>query len=151
MSNRCPVCKTRLWRDPILYRKLKCPRCGAEFRPTVPWIYFQILILVVALLGLTVVIAFFHLNIWLLLLFALILGFFLIYMSRVVDIKLIPGDLSVADGPQDREEIQMKLKYQDWEEEEDPSDSQPPGWFFFVSIFLVLLVICLILILKLTG
>lgn len=150
MSNRCPVCKARLWRDPILYRKLKCPRCGAEFRPTVPWIYFQVLFLILSLLGLTVVIAFFHLNIWLIVLFALILGFFLIYLSRMVDIKLIPGDLSVADGPPDRDEIQMKLKYQDWQEEDNLNDYQP-GWFFFISIFLVLLVIGIILAVKIFG
>ena len=149
MSNRCPVCKTRLWRDPILYRKLKCPRCGAEFRPTVPWIYFQFLLLIIALLGLAVVIGFFHHNIWLLLLFALILGFFLIYLSRIVDIKLIPGDFSIAEGPPDQKESQLKLKYPG-EEEENAIDNQP-GWFFFISIFLVLMVIGMILILKLTD
>jgi hypothetical protein len=97
-----------------------------------------------------VVIAFFHHNIWLLLLFALILGFFLIYLSRFADIKLIPGDLSIAEGPPDQKEIQLKLKYPGWEEEEDSAEDQP-GWFFFVSIFLVLLVIGMILLLKITG
>jgi len=142
MSNRCPVCKAPLWKEHLLLRKLRCPRCGAEFRTAVPWVYFQFLLLVVALLSLTVLVTFFHNNIWLLLLFALFLGFFLIYLSWIVDIKLIPGDFRIADGPREEEKLQLKLKYPG-DEDRDPAVKQ--SWFRWAPLFLALMILGLVL------
>jgi len=55
-SQHCPVCKTPLWTDSLLTpSRLRCPRCGTEFKPTVPWQYVRILFIVVVALAILVV------------------------------------------------------------------------------------------------
>lgn len=49
MLQRCPICRTRLWSEVLFYSsKLRCPRCGAEFKATVPWMHTRVLIAVLA-------------------------------------------------------------------------------------------------------
>jgi len=142
VSYRCPVCKTPLWKEPYLLRRLKCPRCGAEFRPTVPWTYVRALLLLIALLGLALVILMFGQNSWLILLFiAAVIGFFW-YLSRLVNLEQITGDVPVPEGPVNREDLQLELKNQTEDREEARGVSST---FFFLVLFAALALFILFL------
>lgn len=110
MSQLCPVCKTRLWTDPIFTpSKLRCPRCGAEFKPTVPWIYFRILLLVVVFLGLVVIMLLTRGNIWLFL-FLLGLAVFLWFLPRIINLQHIGPELTPSEGVLDPRQLELKLE-----------------------------------------
>ncbi len=116
MSQRCPVCKTRLWTDPLLTPgRLSCPRCGATFRPTVPWVYFRFLLLVVVTLALLVIFSFSESNIWIVL-FLIGVAVFFWFLPRFIDLQRISGELGVPEGTMDPEELKLKLGDEDWEE-----------------------------------
>ncbi len=110
MSQLCPVCKTRLWTDPIFApSKLRCPRCGAEFKPTVPWIYFRILLLVVIFLGLVVIVLLTRGNLWLFL-FLLGLAVFLWFLPRIINLQHIGPELTPSEGVLDPRQLELKLE-----------------------------------------
>lgn len=143
MSYRCPVCKTPLWKEPFLVRRLRCPRCGAEFRPTVPWAYVRVLLLLIVLLGLALFILVFGQNPWLVLLFlAAVIGFFW-YLSSLVNLEQIARDLTVPEGPVDSQGLKLELKNQTEEREEGLS-----GTFFYI-VALAALVLFLLFIIRL--
>ena len=115
MSQRCPVCKTRLWADPLLTPgRLSCPRCGAIFRPTVPWAYFRFLLLVVVTLALVVIFSFSESNIWIIL-FLIGVAVFFWFLPRFIDLQRISGELGVPEGTMDTKELRLKLEDEDWE------------------------------------
>ncbi len=118
MSQRCPVCKTRLWTDPLFTSgRLSCPRCGATFRPTVPWAYFRFLLLVVVTLALLVISSFSDSNIWVFL-FLIGVAVFFWFLPRFIDLQRISGDLGVPEGPVDTEEFKLRLRDEGWEEDQ---------------------------------
>ena len=116
MSQRCPVCKTRLWTDPLLTSgRLSCPRCGAIFQPTVPWAYFRFLLLVVVTLALLVIFSLSDSNIWIFLVLIGVAVFFW-FLPRFIDLQHISGELGLPEGPMDTEELRLKLGDDDWAE-----------------------------------
>lgn len=116
MSQRCPVCKTRLWTDPLLTPgRLSCPRCGAIFRPTVPWVYFRFLLLVVVTLALLVILSFSESNLWIVL-FLIGVAIFFWFLPRFIDLQPISGELGVPEGTMDPEKLKLKLGDEDREE-----------------------------------
>jgi len=134
-----------LWKEPFLLRRLKCPRCGAEFRPTVPWAYVRVLLLLIVLLLVVLSILVLGQNPWLILCFvAAVIGFFW-YLSRIVNLEKIAGDLRVPEGPVNSEDLQLELK--------DPSDEREEGLsstFFYVVAFVAFILFVLIIV-RLLG
>ena len=104
MSQKCPVCKTRLWSDPMLVRsKLRCPRCGAEFKPTVPWHYVRILLILLIVLALVLTFIVSQGNLPLLVLFAIV-GLLLWFAPRLIHFEPVGPELNPSEGvldPQD--------------------------------------------------
>jgi hypothetical protein len=118
MSQRCPVCKAPLWTDPLLTpSRLSCPRCGAEFRPTVPWAYFRILLLVVVTLAVLVISSFSERSVWILV-FLIGAAVFFWFLPRFIDLQHIT-DLRVPEGPMNPDQLELKLGDKQWEEKHD--------------------------------
>lgn len=145
MSQRCPVCKARLWSGSFFYAKLKCPRCSAEFRPKVPWVYVRVLLLLLLVLVLAGILFLTERNLWLI--FVFLGGTLLLFwlLPRFVDLERIPGELKMADGPTGDDPL--KLKFRDWEEREEKLEEGPWGGLLLLLVGLVLL-FCLLLLLK---
>lgn len=118
MTHICPVCKAHLWRRPFA-RRLRCPRCGLEFRPTVSLFYFQILFCLFLLVCLAVVIVLSGNYLWLTVVFGLILLIGAAFLPRLVKLEPDSRRLPVADGPGPDE--MDKYQFQDW----DDSDEAP--------------------------
>ena len=104
MSQKCPVCKTRLWSDPLLVKsKMTCPRCGVEFKPTVPWHYVRILLIFLIILAFALIFVVSQGNLPLLMLFA-IMGLLLWFAPRMIHFEPIGPELNPSEGvldPQD--------------------------------------------------
>ncbi len=124
MSQLCPICRTRLWTDPIFTpSRLRCPRCGAEFKPTVPWIYFRILLVVVIFLGMAVIMLLTRGNVWLFL-FLAGLVVCLWFLPRIINLQHIGPELTPSEGVLDARQLKLKLedihlqeKYEEFQEE----------------------------------
>lgn len=147
MSQRCPVCKTRLWTDPLLTPgRLSCPRCGAIFRPTVSWAYFRFLLLIVVTLALLVIFSFSESNIWM---FLFLIGgaIFFWFLPRFIDLQRISGELQVPEGPMDTEELKLKLGDDDWEEAHEEFEEQSR---FRQLVYLLMVITMTLLILFLS-
>ena len=144
MSQRCPVCKTPLWTDDVLARRLKCPRCGAEFRPTVSWLQFRAIIFVVLVAGFGLLVFFTDAGTVLVGVVFVVLVFFFFLLPRFIELIEIPSKLSVAEGPAD--DRQLRLEYQEWSESEP--EYQPgthPGHFTLVLALVGLLLLLMFL------
>ena len=116
MSQRCPVCKTRLWSDPLLVRsKMTCPRCGAEFKPTIPWHYVRILLILLIVLALVLVFVVSQGNIPLLVLLAII-GLLLWFAPRLIHFEPIGPELNPSEGVLDAQDWRMRVEDQNLEE-----------------------------------
>ncbi len=116
MSQKCPVCKTRLWSDPLLVRsKMKCPRCGAEFKPTVPWHYVRILLIFLIILAFVLIFVVSQGNVPLLVLFAII-GLLLWFAPRLIHFEPIGPELTPSEGVLDPQEWRMRVEDQNLEE-----------------------------------
>jgi hypothetical protein len=64
-----------LWTDPLFTpSRLVCPRCGAVFKPTVPWAFFRILVLIILALSVTLIVFIAGYRPWLILVFLFVLG-----------------------------------------------------------------------------
>ncbi len=119
MSQLCPVCKTPLWTDPLFTPSLlRCPRCGARFRPTVAWPYFRFLFLVTMLLGILVV-AFLSSRIgWaILLLLAGVLAFFWL-LPKLIDLQPTPKNWSTPEGVTTGQQLHLPCAGSDRKDEE---------------------------------
>ncbi len=116
MSQKCPVCKTRLWSDPLLVRsKMKCPRCGAEFKPTIPWHYVRILLILLIVLAFVLVFVVSQGNIPLLVLLAII-GLLLWFAPRLIHFEPIGPELNPSEGVLDAQDWRMRVEDQNLEE-----------------------------------
>ena len=110
MSQLCPVCHARIWTDPFFSpARLHCPRCGAEFSPTVSWLYFRGLLLVVIVLSLTVIMLMTRGNIYLFV-FLLGLGALLWFLPRIIDLKHVGPELTPSEGVLDPKQLELKLE-----------------------------------------
>lgn len=137
MSQRCPVCRARLWSD-FWSLRLKCPRCGTEFRPTVSWGYFRVLILIVILLLLLVGVSFAADRFWITLVLGGVVILFLWSVPRFVDLQqVLPTDLTLADGPQRGDDMQLRL-YRRLEEDGEEPERRGPGDLTLLLILLLL-------------
>ncbi len=116
MSHKCPVCKTRLWSDPLLVRsKMTCPRCGAEFKPTIPWHYVRILLILLIVLAFVLVFVVSQGNIPLLVLLAII-GLLLWFAPRLIHFEPIGPELNPSEGVLDAQDWRMRVEDQNLEE-----------------------------------
>ena len=116
MSHKCPVCKTRLWSDPLLVRsKMTCPRCGAEFKPTIPWHYVRILLILLIVLAFVLVFVVSQGNIPLLVLLAII-GLLLWFVPRLIHFEPIGPELNPSEGVLDAQDWRMRVEDQNLEE-----------------------------------
>ena len=116
MSQKCPVCRTRLWSDPLLVRsKMTCPRCGAEFKPTIPWHYVQILLILLIVLAFVLVFVVSQGNIPLLVLLAII-GLLLWFAPRLIHFEPIGPELNPSEGVLDARDWRMRVEDQKLEE-----------------------------------
>lgn len=128
MTHICPVCKARLWRRPFA-RRLRCPRCGVEFRPTVSLFYFQILFFLFLLVCLAVVIALSGNYLWFTAVLALLLLLAAGFLPLLVRLEPDSRSLPIAEGP-GPEELD-KLRYESWD---DADESLRPSFFLTVLI-----------------
>ena len=116
MSQRCPVCKTWLWAEPLRGRsRMKCPRCGAKFKATVPWHYVRILLILLVLLALALIFVVSHGDIPLLMLLVVI-GLMLWFAPRLIRFEPIGPELTPSEGVLDPEEWRMRVEDQNLDE-----------------------------------
>lgn len=140
MKGRCPVCKAKLWHEPFLQRKITCPRCGTDFKTTVPWRYFQFLFLVLVACALLYIIFYTSRGIGVMTAFILAVFVFFWYLPRLIDLEQISGSLPALEGPLDEERMRLKMKGRDWQEEEE-SDEAPWALYYLTILLFVLLLL----------
>jgi hypothetical protein len=140
----CPVCKSRLWRDPVFPRMITCPRCGNKFRPTVSLAFFQLVLLVLVIVLLAGLAYFTGAGIWLgiAVIAAVLLIFF--YFPKLINLEHVKPNL-VVEGPPDEKNVE-------WEDEDTEDESDRDFYKISCICSLVLLLIILVyLIVHLTG
>lgn len=112
----CPFCRSRLWTDAWFGRgNIKCPRCGNQFRPTVHWGYFRLLVLVLVAVAVVIVISLPVNFVWLALLVAF-LGFLIWLFPKLMDIQPLQGELTPTEGVMDRKDLELDLEVGKWNE-----------------------------------
>ena len=99
--------------------RLRCPRCGAVFRPTVPWVYFRVLLLAVVALALILIISLSQTHFWLLLFLVGLIVFFW-FLPRFIDLQRISGELTTPEGPMDTKH----LEDEDWRQKQDKFEEE---------------------------
>jgi len=144
MSQRCPVCKSRLWTDPIFTpSRLVCPRCGAVFKPTVPWAAFRILVVTVLVLSVTLIFFLARHKPWLVAFLAVLL-LFLWFLPRLVNLQHISTELGLSEGVMDPE--RMRLKFDDKLMEKREQGQEEKAFRTLVYLFLLVVVLALALV-----
>lgn len=148
MLQRCPVCRTRLWSDVLFHgSKLRCPRCGAEFKATVPWMYVRVLCAIIIGMAFVVVGLLIPGNLTMFfILLVVVLAFWL--LPYIVRFELIGPELRPSGGSLDSKDWGKAL-----EDEHFPKE-RPDGarknfvskvvWFFLFSSLVFLLISALI-------
>lgn len=136
MSDRCPVCKARLWKKPFAW-KLHCPRCGAEFRPTVPLALFQLFFFVFLVVVLALIVLYTRHYALLSLMFLILAGLLAWFLPKAVRLEVDEPGLTVADGPS-AERLDV-----DWEPDRD--DRIRIGHTLLLAVILGITVVVLIL------
>jgi hypothetical protein len=125
MSQRCPVCKSRLWTDPLFTpSRLVCPRCGAIFKPTVPWASFRILVVLVLVLSIALLVFLVGYEPWILIAFLTALFLFLWNLPRLVNLQHISKELSLSDGVMDPDEMRLKIDDSHMEKKEQAQEER---------------------------
>jgi len=110
MSQRCPVCKSKLWTDPFFApSRLACPRCGAVFQTSVPWRSFRLLVFLVITLAIVVMVLLSGRKPWLLVILAGLIFFFW-SLPRLINLQHISSDLTVAEGPVDPDRMRLNFE-----------------------------------------
>ncbi|GEM_PF-1249769 len=135
MSQRCPVCKSKLWTDPFFApTRLVCPRCGAVFQTSVPWRSFRLLVFLVISLSIVVMVLLSGRKPWLL---VILIGLVLFFWSlpRLINLQHISSDLTVAEGPADPDRMRMDFEPSLLEKKEKREEEK----LFRKLVFLVLL------------
>ncbi|HUG43083.1 MAG TPA: hypothetical protein VMN76_02475 [Acidobacteriota bacterium] len=123
-----------------MQRKITCPRCGSEFKTTVPWRYFQFLFFVLVACALLYILLYTSRGIGVLTTFILAVVVFFWYLPRLIDLEQISGSLPALEGPLDEERMRLKMKRRDWEEEEE-SDEAPWAQYHLTILLVVLLLL----------
>ena len=131
----CPVCKTKLWRDPVFPRMITCPRCGNKFRPTVSLAFFQLVLLIFVILLLAGLAYFTGAGTWfgVAVVFALLMIFF--YFPKLINLELVKPSL-VVEGP-------VEQKHLEWETDEETEEGDRNFYKISCACTLVLLLIIL--------
>ena len=142
LTQKCPVCKARLYKTG-LPGKVRCPRCGAEFRPTVPLLYFQVLLVLFLVVCSLLVIDWSSRSFWPFVIFGVLLILFLGLLSRFARMEIDPTKIPIAGGV-GPEDIPYKLPYDDWDE---PEQGVRPG-LFLVLLCVLLAVVVVLVVLK---
>ena len=148
MSQRCPVCNSPLWTDPLLTpTRLKCPRCGSDFRPTVPWRYLRILLLLVVAFALLAIVSLSETHFWVLL-FLVGLTVFFWFLPRFIDLERISGELTTPEGPMDTSQLRLKLKDDNQDRKETLDEEQSFRRFVYLLISVILLLLFVVSLVK---
>ena len=148
MLERCPVCRTRLWSDVLFYgSKLCCPRCGAEFKITVSWIYVRVIFAVTIGMAFVVVGLLIPGNLTMFfILLVVVLAFWL--LSYIVRFELIGPELRPPGRSLDAKEWGKALEGEYFTEERIDEErkyfSSKVVWFFLFSSLVLLLLNILI-------
>lgn len=144
MSHLCPVCKARLWTDPLFRTgQLNCPRCGTVFRPTVSWRYFRFLLFIVVALCLGIIVFLTRTNLWLFLFLMGVVVFFW-FLTRVINLQRISGELRLPEGPLDAEEMKLRLGDENWKMQHQIYQEESRFKrliYFLIALILFLLVV----------
>ncbi len=141
MAQHCPVCKTRLWTDPLLTpSRLTCPRCGAEFKPIVSWHHFRLLLVVLIFLS-VLVIAFLSRENWWWLLVIVAVAAFLWYLPRLINLQHIGPELNPSEGLLDTKQLDLDLDLRLEEKFEEFEERQSFRRLVYLAVALVLLLI----------
>lgn len=133
----CPVCKAKLWRDPVFPRMITCPRCGAKFRPTISLAFFQQVLLILVILLLAGLAYFTGAGIWFFaaVVFAVIMIFF--YFPKLINLELVKPNL-VVEGP-------VEEKPLEWEDDESEEEEEGEKKFYKISCACTLVLLLIIL------
>ena len=141
MSQRCPVCKSKLWTDPLFTpSKLKCPRCGTDFRTTVSWVYLRVFLLLAVSFVLLMIIFLSETYFWILIFLVGFIGL-LWFLPIFIDLERISGELTTPEGPVDTNQLRLSLKDNSWNKEEKLSEKQKLRKFVYFSISLIFLLL----------
>lgn len=141
MSQHCPVCKSPLWTDPLFTpSKLKCPRCGTDFRTTVSWVYLRVFLLLAVSFVLLMIIFLSETYFWILIFLIGLIGL-LWFLPRFIDLERISGELTTPEGPVDTNQLRLSLKDNGWNKEEKLNEEQKLRKFAYLSISLILLLL----------
>lgn len=108
----CPFCKTRLWTETLWTPShLHCPRCGAQFKPTVPWNYVRLLLVLVVALAMLLVYLLTEGNLLWLLFSLVVLGLIgcLWQISRIIHLHQIGPELTPSEGILDPKQLKFEL------------------------------------------
>jgi hypothetical protein len=98
--------------DPLLTpTSLKCPRCGARFKPTVPWNYVRLLFIVVIALALLLIVLLTRGNLLWFLFSVVALGITgcFWYISRAIHLHQIGPELNPSEGVLDSKQLELAL------------------------------------------
>jgi len=148
MSQHCPVCKSLLWTDPLFTpSKLKCPRCGTDFKTTVSWVYLRVFLLLAASFVLLMIIFLSETYFWILLFLIGLIGL-LWFLPRFIDLERISGELTTPEGPVDTNQLRLSLKDNGWNQEKKLNEEQKSRRFAYLSVSLILLLLLIFSLLK---
>ncbi len=136
----CPVCKSKLWRDPVFSSMITCPRCGNKFRPMVSLAFFQLVLLILVIILLAVLAYFTGAGTWLgvAVIASLLLIFF--YFPKIINLELVKPNL-VVEGPAEEKGLEWEDK-----ETEDERDKD----FYKISCICTLILLLIILAVLIT-
>ena len=94
---------------------MRCPRCGAEFKPTVPWHYVRILLILLIVLAFVLIFVVSQGNVPLLVLLAII-GLLLWFAPRLIHFEPIGPELNPSEGVLDAQDWRIRVEDQNLEE-----------------------------------
>jgi hypothetical protein len=101
--------------------------------------------MLIILLLICLIIFFAQQTAWLVLLFLGLVVAFLWYLPKIVDLQqILPTDLTVAEGPGTQKDLQMKLDYRSWKEEDDNGGARGLGDLIYLAGFLAVVLIVVI-------
>ena len=144
MLQRCPVCRSRLWSDVLFHgSKLRCPRCGAEFKATVPWMYVRVIFAIIIGMAFVVVGLLIPGNLTMLfILLVIVLAFWL--LPYIVRFELIGPELRTSRRSLDSKEWGKALEGEHFSEERIDEERKyffsKLLWFSLFSSLVLLLI-----------
>ncbi len=138
MSQYCPICKAKLWAGPFFTpARLKCPRCSAEFAPTVPWAYFRILLFLLIAFAVLIILFLDKKDLWI---FPFLIGVAILfwYLPRIINLQRISGELQPSDGIMDNNQ---KTTWQDKDENFRDNSTLRKSFYLLLALLLGLLLL----------